>query len=281
MSDPNQRAPIADSPLSVVLFGHALSTETPDALRAWRQYLDGLGRAGEILLIQETRPEAPAAEELPLNVEQMRVFPYDRAAGFRTALNDAIRAAQHPLLAFCTADKQYVPNDLDAMLKIIDKVDLVAGYRKGGRPPGWRVVFDMVLGLFSRVLIGVPLEPRTCWLGREGWGRRWIARWIFGVRVADPECPFRLVRRALFEHLPIQSGGPFVQVEILAKANHLSCLLTDEGVTWSPPVMPASDAITFGHDARLVFQQPDFGAYIAPAPTLASNGPSPSAQSEP
>ena len=69
---------------------------------------------------------------------------------------------------------------------------------------------------------------------------------------------FRLARRSIFERMPIQSGGPFVQIEILAKANHMSCLFAEELVAWSPPSIPESAAISFGHDARLVFRDPVF-----------------------
>src|ERR1043166_7214167 len=104
MSEPAPRPPIATAPISVLLFAHALSTETADALRAWRQYLDTLNRAYEILLIQETRPEVEPVPADDAGPQATRVFRYDRATGFRDALNEAIRAAQHPLLAFCTAD---------------------------------------------------------------------------------------------------------------------------------------------------------------------------------
>jgi hypothetical protein len=261
--EPSPRPPIATAPISVVLFAHALATDTQGALQAWRQYLDTLQRPYEIFLIQETRSEVPATPvaDLPDAAKPTRVFEYERTIGFRDALDDAIRATQYPLVAFCRADRQYQPADLERMLAVIDKVDLVAGYRAGGKTPWWRVVLDTVIELTSRFVLGVPLEPRVCWLGAEGWGRRWVARWIFGLRVVDPECPFRLARREIFLHLPIQSGGPFVHVEILAKANHLSCLLAEEGVTWTPPIDATTDAISFGHDARLVFGTPDFGPY--------------------
>jgi hypothetical protein len=264
MSEPNPRPAVATSPISVLLFAHALSTDTAEALCAWRQYLDALQRPYEIILIQETRSEIPPtpADESPPATQPTRTFRYERTLGFRDALNEAIRTAQHPLLAFCTADKQYLPSDLEAMFKLIDQVDMVVGYRAGGQAPPWRVVLDTLLGILSRVLIGVPLERRTSWLGAEGWGRRWVARWIFGVRVTDPECPFRVARRAMFERLPIQSGGPFMPVEMLAKANHLSCFLAETLVTWTPSALPMSDAITFGQDARLVFGAPEFGDTI-------------------
>src|SRR5438128_1987714 len=124
MTEPSQRPPIASSPCSVLLFAQALTTETADALKGWQTYLDTLRRPYEIFLIQETRPEAVAGAA-PL----ARVFPYERALGFRDALNSAIRSAQHPLLVFCTGDKQYQPADLAGMFKVIDQVDLVVGYR--------------------------------------------------------------------------------------------------------------------------------------------------------
>jgi glycosyltransferase involved in cell wall biosynthesis len=261
MSEPIKRPAVASSQISVLLFAHALGTDTQEALQGWRQYLDTLRRPYEIILIQETRPEASPhpADERPDLAKPTRIFSYDRTLGFRDALNEAIRSVQHPLLVFCPADKQYAPGDLERMFKMIDEVDMVVGYRTGGQAPPWRVALDMLLGLLSRILLGVPLEPRGCWLSSEGWGRRWIARWIFGVRVTDPECPFRLARRELFDRLPIQSGGPFVQVEILAKANHLSCYLAETPLPWTPPVLPTGEAISFGQDARLVFRDPDFG----------------------
>jgi hypothetical protein len=263
MSEPSQRPAIATSPISVILFAQALSTQTAEALAGWRRNLDAQKRPYEILLIQETRPEVtPNPTDEPAASE--RIFAYERSLGFRDALNAAIAAAQHPLLVLCPCDMQYQPADLDGMLKVIDQVDLVVGYRSGGQAPSWRVLLDTFIGLFSRVVLGIPIEPRVCWLGAEGWGRRWVARWIFGVRVLDPECPFRLARREVFAHLPLQSGGSFAQVEMLAKANHLSCYLAQEPVTWTPPVEPGSDAISFGQDAWLVFRKPEFGARMTP-----------------
>ena len=268
MSEPNPRPAVATAPISVILFAQALSTDTADALRAWQTYLESLKRPFEIFLIQENRPDVasdgtPAPSPVPTYV-------YERDKGYRDAFNAAVAAAQYPLLAFCTCDKQYQPTDLERMLSVIDKVDLVVGYRTVGQAPPWRVMLDLFDVIFCRIILGIALEPRRCWLGSAGLGRRWIARWVFGVRVLDPGCPFRLARREIFKNWPIQSGGPFLQIEMLAKANHVTCLLAEEGVSWTPPTMPSSDAISFGQDAWQVFRSPEFGA--APAPASATPG---------
>jgi hypothetical protein len=64
--------------------------------------------------------------------------------------------------------------------------------------------------------------------------------------------------------MPIQSRGSFFPVEMLAKANHMMCLLAEEPVTWTRPALPESDAISFSQDAWLIFREPEFG----PRPTL-------------
>lgn len=270
MSDPLQRSVIADAPISVILYADALSTEAHAALLAWRHRLESLRRPYEIFLLQETRPEVTA--EVREDGKPTRTFFYERAQGFRDVLNEAIRAAQNPLLLFCTCDSQFEPMDLDRMLKVIDQVDLVVGFRVGKPVPFWRLLIDMVVIVLSRVLLGIPLEPTPCWFGSEGWGRRWIARWIFGLRVHDPECPFRLTRREIFRHIPLQSAGAFAQIEMLAKANHLTCLIAEEPVDWIPPTRPPTDAVSFAADARRVFHEPDFGTLMptpAPAPGTA------------
>ena len=167
-------------------------------------------------------------------------------------------------MVFSTCDQQYRPADLDGMFKTIDQVDLVVGYRAGGQAPLWRVARYSQRGLqpggaghgavATRVLVGqrgvgpVPGRPLDFRRARARSGMSFSAR-----------CG------AMFSRLPIQSAGPFVQVEILAKANHLSCLLAEEPVTWTPPAIKASDAISFARDAWTVFQYPEFGPQLAAA----------------
>lgn len=255
--DPNARLPIADAPLSVVLFGRALATDASASLHAWKSHLDALKRTYEIILIQESRPEV-AAEPTD---SSLRIFTYSHTEGFRIAVNEAIRSAQHPLLVLCPCDRQYEPADLAKFLSAIEKVDLVVGFRLGGQAPPWRVLLDLAWNIAGRIIVGLPMSSRQTWLGSAGWFRRWVARWIFGVRVADPECPFLLARREPFKRIPIQSGGPFLTTEILAKANHLTCLLAEVGVTWNPPSHPMGDPISFAADAQQIFHSPDFGPY--------------------
>ena len=171
----------------------------------------------------------------------------------------ASRAAQFPLILTATADKQFQPHDLYRFLESIDRVDLISGFRVAWPAPVGVAIWDEFRSLVARVLLGFTREPRVCWLGLAGWRRRWLARWIFGIRVRDPECPFRLYRREIFQRMPIQSDGPAAQIEILAKANHLECIMAEVPVHWEPREHVDSSDRTAGKELRKLFFNPEFG----------------------
>src|SRR5262249_42578980 len=156
---------------------------------------------------------------LAATVPALRVLHHVAPLGFGAALRAGVAAARQPLLATSTGDRQYQPADLRGLLERIDKVDLVTGYRCWRPVPRLLRWLGAVYRLAVRVLFGISLEPLPCWLGEQGQKKRWLARWVFGVRVHDVECAFRLYRRQIFARIPIQSNGPFALVEILAKAN--------------------------------------------------------------
>ena len=85
-----------------------------------------------------------------------------------------------------------------------------------------------------------------------------LERWVFGIRLADSSCPFKLFRRSVFDHLPVQSRGDFVHTEIVAKANFLGSILAEVPVEYHRGGTPAPDPY-WKDDMRLIFKAPDFG----------------------
>jgi glycosyltransferase involved in cell wall biosynthesis len=231
----------------------------------WIDLLEARALPYEIILVDDGSTDSTPmlADLLTSRFPHIRVLHHASRLGFGAALRSGLAAARHPLLAYSTCDRQYQPADLKRFLELIDKVDLVTGYRLWlPTPPlvrwlGW--IYRMVM----RVAFGVSLEPRPCWLGDDGQKKRFLARWIFGVRVHDVDCAFRLCRRSIFERLPIQSQGPFAQVEILAKANFLGCWMAETPVAYHPPEGPTlysslNPNDTYLAEAYRLFQTPTF-----------------------
>lgn len=241
MLEPQERPPIAAAPLSMILVVPPGAPAARDVLAAWVTFLNELGREYEILLIPERGPgAAPAAvEALATSYSRVRPLPAPGAAGFGPALQVGLDAARHPLVGYTTCDGSYKPSDLKQLLKWIDQVDLVTGYR---------------------------VSPQGARRRRDDLLTRLVARFGFGVRLRDVGCLFVLARRSVFARIPVQSDGVFAHVEVLAKANFLGCLLTEAPVSWQAGAATAGpDDGRHGStlaDARRLFSQPDFGPAV-------------------
>jgi glycosyltransferase involved in cell wall biosynthesis len=261
-----EREPIASEALSVILLAHNDAPDLEEVVKSWIQFLDERKHSYEILLVDDSSSDGTSqiADTLAAQFPLVRVFHHVHHVGVGAALRTGIAAAASPMVFYTVANKQYRPADLKQLLDHIDKVDLVVGYRVWQPVPPWRQWLDMLYAGFMRVLFGVAMEARETWLGAAGCGRRWLARWLFGVRVPDPECPFALFRRALFARIPIQCDSAWACVEIIAKANFLSAWLTYAPVTWVPPkeavpVPSREQRRQLRRDIRRLLLDPDFG----------------------
>jgi hypothetical protein len=227
------RSPIAQAPISLILLPGGDRLESADSASAWKSYLGTLDREFEIQQVEVSQ-------------------------GFGPGLMAAIGRAQYPLILLATADRQFQPADLQVLLSIIDQVDLVTGCRKVPRA-WWRRALAWCGNALAWVLLGLPFPESHCTAGATSWRRRWVARWLFGLRLFDPETPFRLGRREALVRILLQSRGSFALVEQLAKANHLECIMSEEAVAWNPPPQPPAESISFTKEARALFRRANFG----------------------
>jgi glycosyltransferase involved in cell wall biosynthesis len=274
MPDLASRPPIASANISLVLVACNVAAHIQTVVAAWTSQMDALARPYEIILVDDgSTDDTPAlADTLTAHNNRLRVIHHATRVGFGAALQSGIAAAKHPLLAYTTGDAQYEPSELGRLLEKIDKVDLVTGQRLWLPVPRLLRWQGAIWRTFVRVLFGIPLEPLPCWLGEHGQWKRWFARWAFGVRVRDVECAFRLIRRTVVTRFPIQSHGPFAQVEILAKTNFMGCWMDEVPVSYHPPSGPALHGSlhpndTYLGEARRLFSNASFHATGA---TLAS-----------
>jgi len=261
---------IANAPLSVVLLAQHADAPVAEVVASWVARLDKLDREYEILLVfaRHIDPEGTLAATLSAAHPPIRILCHPSRRGVGAALSAGIAAAQHPLLFYTECDRQYHGADLRQLLGEIDKVHLVSGFRKWQRAPGWVRWLGRIYRGLARVLFGYPLEPLLGWLGWKEHAYRWLVRVLFGVRMSDVNCAFRLCRRDIFARIPVQSDGPFVHVEILAKANFLGFYMNDEvPVPYRPRIAgdtAAGEPSRLLADAYRVFSEADFGPPVLP-----------------
>jgi hypothetical protein len=137
---------------------------------------------------------------------------------------------------------------------------------RGGRPTPtfWRML-GTAWRTICRVVFAHAPERAPGWLGWKRHLAGTLVRIVFGIRYHDVGCPFRLLRREILQRIPLQSTGPFVHVELMAKANYLGLMMGEE-LTLEPGHYPPlehemnrQDYRTLFNDAWTVIPHPDFG----------------------
>jgi glycosyltransferase involved in cell wall biosynthesis len=268
--------PIASEPLSVVLLALNQASHLEAVLSNWVTFLNGLDRDYEVLVVEDGSTEGTGerARELASKYRRVQVLRLTEGRGEGAALRAALAVARHPLLFYTLCDPRYQPSDLGRLLRKradpnkpdleIDQVHIMTAARGGPMPWPWRLT-GLCWRIFCRLLFTETPERLSGWLGWRWQAIRMVVRVLFGVRYHDVFCPFRLHRRAVFDRIPLQSDGPFVHVEILAKANYLGQIMGEEVPLEPghyPPLSSKPSRESLGQmlaDARRVFLRPDFG----------------------
>ena len=243
MTQPEKLPPATPAPISAILIARNQKAGLAEQVDSWAGYLDGLGWGYELLLVDDgsTDGTAALAETLGARHAHLRFLRHPVRRGFGAALRTGLGAARQPLLLYTGADYACRADELKAAWKWLDEVHLVAGHRVGETGPYRR-----------------PFSDR--------WAR-WLARWVFGVRLRDVGCLFLVGRRSVFARIPVQSDGPFAHAEVLAKANFLGAIMTEVPLTCPSGGGSSLEGFRLRQtlaEAHRLFHHPDFGPPVVP-----------------
>ena len=284
---------IAAEPLSMILLADDDGSPVSEIVERWEAVLQIRSVPGEVV----AENEAPSSRPIPYEILLIDDAPHDRTAslaealaahpavrvlrnpdqrGSGAALRWGLKEAQYSLLGYTLCHRDFSADDLSLFLAEINKVHIVTGYRVGPALPFPLRFVGFCYRLVVRVFLGAPLDPLSGWFGWAAWRHGRAMRVLFGLRMQDVACPFRLIRREVFRHLPLQSNGSFAHEEILAKANFLGSLVAEVKLTSFPAISPLSEEAAGQKRRELwrVFKQPDFGPVEGVAMSGIDNQPS-------
>lgn len=247
MPHPNNKPPVSGKPISMALPVRNQAALLERALPAWISTLKKLDRPFEILVVDDGSNDETAkrAETIAARHPEVIVLKLDKPEGVGAALRAAIDRSQYPLFFYTSLDYPYQPSDLHLLLARIDDMDFASGFRKALQPPVWLRIARKVFDLLVWILIGYEREPVPGWLGWKSHLYARFAQTLFGVQLIDVESAFKLFRREVIAAFPIQSDGPFVHTEIIAKANFRTCWLDEIPIGAQPGVPKEALAIPF------------------------------------
>jgi glycosyltransferase involved in cell wall biosynthesis len=148
----------------------------------------------EVIVVNDGSSDATAeiADELARTYPQVRVIHHPMNRGYGGALQTGIRSATKELVFYTDGDAQYDPAELSLLWsRLTPDADLVNGYKISRSDP------------MHRVIIGRLYHH--------------IVSLMFGLKMRDVDCDFRLMRRSMFEVIVLEKTSGVICLEMMKK----------------------------------------------------------------
>src|SRR5665213_2675031 len=148
----------------------------------------------EVIVVNDGSADATAdiADELARTYSHVRVVHHPKNRGYGGALQTGFRSATKELIFYTDGDAQYNPAELAVLwARVLPDADMVNGYKIRRADPLHRIVIGRLYHHF-------------------------VSR-LFGLRVRDVDCDFRLMRRSIFERINLEKTSGVICLEMMKK----------------------------------------------------------------
>ena len=148
----------------------------------------------EVIVVNDGSTDATAqiVDELARTYPHVRVVHHPQNRGYGGALQTGFRTSAKDLIFYTDGDAQYDPAEMAALWERMGPgVDLVNGYKIDRADPLHRIV----IGRMYHHIVTI----------------------LFGLKVRDVDCDFRLMRRSIFDRIQLEKTSGVICLEMMKK----------------------------------------------------------------
>jgi glycosyltransferase involved in cell wall biosynthesis len=187
--EPSQRLP----GLSVFLPCHNEEPNLVGVIDNFRGALDRFASTYEIIIVDDGSRDRTGeiADRLAASDPRIKVVHHAVNRGYGGAVISGLKAATLPYVLLCDGDGQFDAAELAAMVPMVASYDVVVGRR----------------------------TRRADRLVRRLNGQAWttLVRLLFGIKITDVDCGFKLFRREFIQDLDLRARGAMISTELMVK----------------------------------------------------------------
>ncbi|HUN80845.1 MAG TPA: glycosyltransferase family 2 protein [Phycisphaerae bacterium] len=179
---------------------------TRNALEAAQKYADEY----EVIIVNDGSRDATAeiADRLAREIPQVRAVHNVPNRGYGGAVARGLSESRMQWIFFTDGDGQFDMMEIDRLIGLLDQCDFAVGYRIKRADS-----FMRKLNAFC-------------------WGT--LVRALFGLKVRDIDCAFKLLPKSLIDSVHMKSQGALISTELLARAKYRGLRIAEVGVDHYP-----------------------------------------------
>jgi glycosyltransferase involved in cell wall biosynthesis len=166
----------------------------------------------EVIIVDDGSTDATAhiADEISSRNSRVKVVHHPTNLGYGAALQSGFRAATKELVFYTDGDGQFDINEMPPLMPLIKKYDIISCYR---------------------------LNRQDSFIRRiNGWCWTKLVCLLFGMKIRDIDCAFKLYKGEIFDNIALSSTGALIDAEILARAIREGYTITQKGVHHYPRI---------------------------------------------
>ncbi|MEN8126534.1 MAG: glycosyltransferase family 2 protein [Planctomycetota bacterium] len=164
----------------------------------------------EVILVDDGSKDGTAEliDTLANEYPNVHAVHHPQNQGYGSALQSGFRAASKDYVFYSDGDSQFDIGELPTLLPLIRNHDIVSGYR-----------LDRQDSMLRKI-------NAFCWTR--------LVCFLFGLRLKDIDCAFKLYKREIFDQIEMHSTGALIDTEILARAMQKGYSIAQIGVHHYP-----------------------------------------------
>lgn len=155
-------------------------------------------------------------DELSNHNNKVKVVHHDSNKDYGSALKSGFTHSSKNIIFYTDADGQYNIEDLNKLLPLITKNDVVVGYKIKRNDPFYRIIIGNIY--------------------------RFIVNRLFHLTVKDVTCDFRLFKKEVINSIDLKSNSGFICVELMKKIRDKGYKIAEVGVNHYPRQFGQSEA---------------------------------------
>jgi glycosyltransferase involved in cell wall biosynthesis len=148
----------------------------------------------EIIVVNDGSGDntAEILDELARTYPEVRIVHHEKNRGYGGALRTGFATARRELVFYTDGDAQYDPAEMEVLWRRFGAdIDLVNGYKISRSDPLHRIVIGRVYHHTVKLL--------------------------FGLKVRDVDCDFRMMRRSIFDTVQLEKNSGVICLEMMKK----------------------------------------------------------------